>query len=141
MKQSELKEIRSPKWRNPKDARSPKPEAVGHLQAGTVGSRKLRPDCLSDFGIRHSFGFRISDFGFRAALLLCLAFSPVRLWACAACTGRTDSPLAVGMNWGIFTLLGVVLTVLSGVLVFFVHVIRNEESASNDATPSNPPDA
>jgi hypothetical protein len=45
------------------------------------------------------------------------------------------------MNWGIFTLLGVVLTVLSGVLVFFVHVIRNEESASNDATPPNPPDA
>ena len=45
------------------------------------------------------------------------------------------------MNWGIFTLLGVVLTVLSGVLVFFVHVIRNEETASNDTTPQNPPDA
>jgi hypothetical protein len=141
MRQSELKEIRSPKWRNPKDARSPKPEAVGHPQAGTVGSRKLRPNCLSGFRFRSSFGFRISDFGFRAALLLCLAFSPARLWACAACTGRTDSPLAVAMNWGIFTLLGVVLTVLSGVLVFFVHVIRNEETASNDTTPQNPPDA
>jgi heme/copper-type cytochrome/quinol oxidase subunit 2 len=76
-----------------------------------------------------------------AVLLLALAFSPTSLWACAACTGRTDSPLAVGMNWGIFTLLGVVLTVLSGVLIFFVHVIRNEESASNDATPKNPPGA
>jgi hypothetical protein len=134
MRQSELKEIRSPKWRNPKEARSPKPEAVGPPQAGTGGSRKLRPDCLSDFGFRNSFGFR-------AALLLCLAFSPARLWACAACTGRTDSPLAVAMNWGIVTLLGVVLTVLSGVLVFFVHVIRNEETASNDTTPQNPPDA
>ena len=44
------------------------------------------------------------------------------------------------MNWGIFTLLGVVLTVLSGVLVFFVHVIRNEESASPDAPPESAPD-
>ena len=73
-----------------------------------------------------------------AFLLLALSFSPTSLWACAACTGRTDSPLAVAMNWGIVTLLGVVLTVLSGVLVFFVHVIRKEETASNDATPQDP---
>ena len=73
--------------------------------------------------------------------LLALAFSPTSLWACAACTGITDSPLAVAMNWGIFTLLGVVLPVLSGVLVFFVHVIRKEEAASNDAAPKNPPGA
>ena len=71
--------------------------------------------------------------------LLALAFSPTSLWACAACTGRTDSPLAVAMNWGIVTLLGVVLTVLSGVLVFFVHVIRKEEKASNDTPPEYPP--
>ncbi|HZL79271.1 MAG TPA: hypothetical protein VFC17_10505, partial [Candidatus Limnocylindrales bacterium] len=76
---------------------------------------------------------------FLAVSLLALAFSPAPLWACAACTGRTDSPLAVGMNWGIFTLLGVVLTVLSGVLVFFVHVIRKEEMASNDTPPEYPP--
>ena len=76
-----------------------------------------------------------------AVLLLALAFCPTSLWACAACTGLSDSPLAVAMNWGIFTLLGVVLTVLSGVLVFFVHVIRNEESASSDTTPKNPPGA
>ena len=76
-----------------------------------------------------------------AVLLLALAFCPTSLWACAACTGISDSSLAVGMNWGIFTLLGVVLTVLSGVLIFFVHVIRNEETASNDATPKNLPGA
>ena len=76
-----------------------------------------------------------------AVLLFVLAFSPTSLWACEACTGLSDSPLAVAMNWGIFTLLGVVLTVLSGVLVFFVHVIRNEESASSDTTPKNPPGA
>jgi heme/copper-type cytochrome/quinol oxidase subunit 2 len=78
---------------------------------------------------------------FLAALLLGQAFSPTSLWACAACTGRTDSPLAVAMNWGILTLLGVVLTVLSGVLIFFVHVIRKEETASNDTPSKNPPGA
>jgi len=78
---------------------------------------------------------------FLAGLLLGLAFCPTSLRACAACTGRTDSPLAVAMNWGILTLLGVVLTVLSGVLVFFVHVIRKEETASDDASPPNPPNA
>ena len=57
---------------------------------------------------------------------------PSPLLACAACYGRTDSPLAEGMNWGILTLLGVVLTVLSGIVVFFVHVIRRE-------TPVDPP--
>ena len=74
-----------------------------------------------------------------ALLLFALSFSPTSLLACAACTGRTDSPLAVAMNWGIFTLLGVVLTVLSGVLVFFVHVIRKEEKAPQDTPPENPP--
>jgi hypothetical protein len=35
--------------------------------------------------------------------------------ACAACFGKSDSPLAKGMNWGIFSLLGVVVCVLGGV--------------------------
>jgi hypothetical protein len=76
---------------------------------------------------------------FLAVLLSGLAFCPTPLWACAACTGKTDSPLAVAMNWGILTLLGVVLTVLSGALAFFVHVIRKEEAASDGAPPQNPP--
>ena len=74
-----------------------------------------------------------------AVLLSALTFSPTSLWACAACTGRTDSPLAVAMNWGILTLLGVVLTVLSGVLVFFVHVVSKEEKPSSDTPPESPP--
>ena len=66
-------------------------------------------------------------------------FAPSSLRACAACYGRSDSALAEGMNWGIFTLLGVVLTVLSCILVFFVHIVRREEKATNDSTPVNPP--
>ena len=74
-----------------------------------------------------------------AGMLLALAFSPTPLFACAACYGKSDAPLAVAMNWGIFTLLGVVLTVLTGALLFFVHIVRKEEAASQDAPPENPP--
>ena len=43
-------------------------------------------------------------------------------FACATCFGASDSPLAQGMNWGIATLLGVIASVLAGVVAFFVHI-------------------
>ena len=64
------------------------------------------------------------------------------LFACAACYGKSDSPLASGMNWGIFTLLGVVLTVLTCIALFFVHVVRGEKAqieSDNNPRP-NPPE-
>lgn len=64
-------------------------------------------------------------------LLLLLLTEPSRALACAACYGASDSPLAEGMNWGIFSLLAVVGTVLSCFLVFFVHIIRKGESEVN----------
>jgi hypothetical protein len=67
------------------------------------------------------------------------------LLACAACYGKSDSPLANGMNWGIFTLLGVVLTVLSCFALFFVHVMRGELKPPADhpekPVPKNPTEA
>ena len=80
----------------------------------------------------------------RGRLTICaaLAFAALRpspLLACAACYGRSDSALAQGMNWGIFTLMGVILTVLTCILVFFVHIIRKEEKMTNDSAPANPP--
>ena len=56
--------------------------------------------------------------------------------ACAACYGKSDSSLAQGMNWGIFALLAVVLTVLSGIVAFFVHVAKR--TASVGAQPETP---
>ncbi|MGA9450772.1 MAG: hypothetical protein WBW41_05425 [Verrucomicrobiia bacterium] len=77
----------------------------------------------------------------RKILVAAAALAPSPLFACAACYGRSDSPLASGMNWGIFTLLGVILTVLTGVALFFVHVIRGEKAqSSNDPAPKNPSD-
>ncbi|HVU27752.1 MAG TPA: hypothetical protein VHG71_08465 [Verrucomicrobiae bacterium] len=71
-------------------------------------------------------------------LIVAAAFAPSPLFACAACFGRSDSPLASAMNWGIFTLLGVIVTVLTCVTLFFVHVIRREETQTKDLDSQNP---
>ncbi len=65
--------------------------------------------------------------------LLLAGMLPARVWACPACYGVSDSPLAEGMNWGILTLLGVVGTVLTCFLVFFVHIVRKSEAATEAA--------
>jgi len=77
----------------------------------------------------------------RKVLIASATLAPSPLFACAACYGRSDSPLASGMNWGIFTLLGVVLTVLTCIALFFVHVIRGEQAQNeNNPAPKNPTD-
>ena len=73
------------------------------------------------------------------------ALAPFHASACATCSGHSDSPMAVGMNWGIFTLMGVIGTVLSCIALFFVHVIRGEAKAQTDnptpdANPKTPTD-
>jgi hypothetical protein len=59
--------------------------------------------------------------------------------ACAACYGKSDSPLAFGMNWGIFTLMGVILSVLTCFALFFVHIARGEKAQIESENNSNPP--
>ena len=68
-----------------------------------------------------------------AAATVLAAFAPSPLYACAACYGRSDSPLANGMNWGIFTLMGVVVTVLVTVASFFIYLIRKETAHVREA--------
>ena len=79
---------------------------------------------------------------FHTILFAAAALAPSSLFACAACYGKSDSPLASGMNWGIFTLMGVILTVLTCITLFFVHVARGEKAqieADNNPTVQNPP--
>jgi hypothetical protein len=58
-----------------------------------------------------------------------VAFAPAKVFACAACYGGDiDSPMADGMNWGIFTLLAVVGTVLGAFLTFLIYAIRKSEA-------------
>ena len=88
-------------------------------------SRPCHSRRVSHFGLRICFGFRASDFGFRpllSALVVTLAMHPWTLRACAACAGQSDSPMAKGMNYGIFSLLAVIGVVLGGVVSFFVYL-------------------
>jgi hypothetical protein len=73
------------------------------------------------------------------ATITLAALAPSPLIACAACYGKSDSPLASGMNWGIFTLLGIIVTVLVSIAGFFVFIIRKEASLANkNSIPQNP---
>ena len=60
-----------------------------------------------------------------------LALRPASLFACAACYGASDSPMAKGMNWGIFSLLGMVTVVLGCIATFFVFIGKRSADASN----------
>ena len=70
------------------------------------------------------------------AACLSLLFEPRPLWACAACYGQSDSPMAAGMNWGIFSLLGVIVFVLGGVAGFFVFLARRSVKMAAAAADS-----
>ena len=58
------------------------------------------------------------------ACALALGAVPRSAEACAACFGRSDSPMAQGMNMGIFSLLIVIVSVLLGIAIFFVYILR-----------------
>jgi hypothetical protein len=62
-------------------------------------------------------------------------WSPAAL-ACVTCFGRSDSPLAEGMNMGILFLLGVVLAVLAALTCFFVYLGRRAAAAANADAPA-----
>jgi threonine/homoserine/homoserine lactone efflux protein len=71
------------------------------------------------------------------------AFAPVKIFACAACGSANPnaehSSMADGMNLGILTLLGVLLTVLSVCLFGLVHLIRKSEALNAAAELKNSP--
>jgi heme/copper-type cytochrome/quinol oxidase subunit 2 len=65
-----------------------------------------------------------------AGLAAVMALQAQPLFACAMCYGKSDSPLAAGMNWGIFSLLAVVVFVLGSVASFFVFLARKAAAAA-----------
>jgi hypothetical protein len=71
-------------------------------------------------------------------LAVALALHPGLLWACAACAGQSDSPMAKGMNWGIMSLLAVIGVVLGGVASFFVYLAKKSATVSATSAQPNP---
>lgn len=61
--------------------------------------------------------------------LVGLLLSPEQAYACAACFGKSDSPAAWAMNMAIFTLLVVIVGVLS-CCAAFIFYLRKRSIAS-----------
>jgi len=67
-----------------------------------------------------------------ALFLVMLRLAPAA-HACATCFGKSDSKLAEGMNWGILTLLLVVMGVLGGISAFFIFIARRSAMLKSNA--------
>lgn len=67
-----------------------------------------------------------------AGVVGAMALHPASLFACAACYGASDSAMAKGMNWGILSLLGVVVMVLGSFASFFVFLGKKAAAAANE---------
>ncbi len=72
-----------------------------------------------------------------AAGVMAVALRAPSALACAACFGKSDSPLAEGMNWGIFVLLGFIGVVLSGFAGVGIYFAKRS-AAITAATPAGP---
>ena len=71
---------------------------------------------------------------FAVLLLSSLVWFPSAAMACATCYGALDAPQTHSMNMAIFTLMGVVGTVLSLFAAFFVFLmIRAKTMAMNNS--------
>jgi hypothetical protein len=55
--------------------------------------------------------------------------------ACPVCFGQNDSPMAAGINLGIFAMLGVTGVVLAAFASFFIHLMRRARLAA-EASPT-----
>ena len=77
--------------------------------------------------VRENSGLRV------AAILAPMALIPRATWACAACYGQSDSPMAAGMNWGILSLLGMIVVVLGGVAAFFIVLARRSAALAKSS--------
>jgi len=65
---------------------------------------------------------------------LAMAAAPRSVLACATCFGQSDSGLAKGMNWGILSLLVLVVFVLGGISAFFIYLAKRAATTSGDKT-------
>ena len=76
-------------------------------------------------------------------LVLLPVAAPQPLLACAACYGQSNSAMAQGMNWGICSLLVIIVTVLGGVASFFVFLAKRSAALPDvldlDPRPQRPP--
>jgi hypothetical protein len=69
------------------------------------------------------------------AAVVTIGLAPRLLLACAVCYGAPGAPQTRGMNFGIFTMLGVTGVVLGGVGGLFFSFARRARRHSAELTP------
>ena len=57
---------------------------------------------------------------------------PSAVLACPVCFGQSDSPMAQGVNMGIYVLLGITGGVLAAFATFFIYLIRRARLFAGD---------
>jgi len=67
-------------------------------------------------------------------LAVIVSLLPASASACASCFGQSDSPMAQGMNAGIFALLLVITSVLLVIAIFFAYILRRAARLNAVAT-------
>jgi len=72
------------------------------------------------------------------AVTLAWLSCPCAAEACAACFGRSDSPMAKGMNMGIMSLLLVIMSVLFGIAIFFAYILRRAARLERERLANDP---
>jgi len=69
----------------------------------------------------------------RTTLLTFAALTAPRVaLACPVCFGQSDSPMAQGVNMGIYVLLGITGGVLAAFATFFIYLIRRARLFAGD---------
>ena len=66
---------------------------------------------------------------------LLLAAWPTAAEACAVCFGAPDSPMTKGMQWGIASLIFILIPVLGGVGGFFLFLARRGKAYARFEDP------
>jgi len=78
----------------------------------------------------------------RSALFTALlALLPRAALACPVCFGQNDSPMALGINYGILVMLGFIGSVLAGFAAFFVYLMRRARLAEELSLEAGVPGA
>ena len=72
--------------------------------------------------------------GFLFLSVVMLAW-PSALEACAGCFGAPDSPMTKGMQWGIASLIFILVPVLGGVGAFFVFLSKRAKAYAQFEDP------
>ncbi|MCH8011244.1 MAG: hypothetical protein IIA61_04730 [Candidatus Marinimicrobia bacterium] len=66
------------------------------------------------------------------AFIVCiLGLAPSIAMACATCFGAPDAPMTHGMNMAIISLMGITGTVLGGIVIFFISLIRKSKKVNS----------